>query len=99
MNTPDGARWTLLCEAPNKWEALFIQGRLQSAGIAVHIVSESAAELYGITHGTLALAKIYVPESSVQAARDVLAEPEPGVDENPGDDPHLATDVDPEDEH
>lgn len=81
MNTSNGPRWALLCEVPNKWEALFIQGSLQSAGIAVYISSEAVAELYGITHGSLAFAKIYVPEDDLEAARKVLASaPEPDTD-------------------
>lgn len=85
MDTSHGPRWTLLCEAPNKWEALFIRGSLQSAGIAVHIVSEAVAELYGITHGSLAFAKIFVPEADLQRAQEILAadpEPEPDADED-----------------
>lgn len=99
MNTR--SRWTLLCEASDKWEAYFIQGRLQSAGIAVHVVTELLAELYGITHGTAASAKIYVPESDVVAAREVLAS-EPGLeldaDEDSGNGTRLDTHADPADE-
>lgn len=93
MMTVEGARWRLLCEAPNKMEAIFIQGRLQSEGIAVHIVSEPAAELYGITQGSLAVARLYVPEEHLETARALLAAdppPPPIGDDFPSDDgaPH-----------
>lgn len=77
MMSRQDVRWQLLCKAPNKLEALFIQGRLQAEGIPVHIVAEPAAELYGVTHGTLALARLYVPENALEVARSILAEQPP----------------------
>lgn len=77
METTKSTNWKLLCEAPNKLEAVFIQGRLQAEGISVHIVSEAVAELYGITHGALAAVKIYVPQQQLEAARAVLAQQPP----------------------
>lgn len=68
-------------------EALFIQGRLQSEGIPVHIVSEAAAELYGITQGDLAAARLFVPSQHWEAARQLLEEdpPDPPDPSDPPD--------------
>lgn len=77
MTNFSDAKWQLLCEASNRLEAIFIKGRLEAEGIPVHIVSEAVAELYGITHGWLALAKVYVPGDRLQSARAILEESPP----------------------
>lgn len=81
MNTLNRPKWALLCEAPDKWEAHFIRGRLEAAGIPVHIIQEAVAELYGITHGSLAAVKILVPKNDLETARALLAAPPEPDDE------------------
>lgn len=74
MHTPGNKDWKLLCEAPNELDAVFIKGRLESAGVPVYVASESVAQLYGITQGRLARAKIFVPASKLEEARRILSD-------------------------
>lgn len=83
MTKKDSPQWTLLCTIPDRWEAHFIRGRLQAAGIPTHVVTEAAAELYGITYGPLAATKLFVPQKSLAQARSVLTSFVPPVKEGP----------------
>lgn len=75
-------RWQLLCRARNRLEAEVIRGLLAAARIPTLARGESAATLYGLSTGALAEVCLYVPETLLAQAKQLLAAaPAPPPDE------------------
>ena len=66
----------LLVETESPIEAEVIQSKLESFSIPFSVESESAGHLFGIMIDGLARVRIYVPEESLDLAREALKQGE-----------------------
>ena len=63
-------------EAANLMEAYVVKGRLESEGIPALIRGEAVGAIYGLTAGSLAVAKVLVPAPLVDQALTLLLDAE-----------------------
>ena len=70
--------WEPVAEVETEDEARLMAGFLDSAGVATEVESVTSHE-FPVTHGDLALVRLWVPADRLEEARRLLAERETGA--------------------
>lgn len=78
--------WTIIRTVSTSFEAELIAGRLRSFGIPAVVLSQ-VDTTRNFTVGALAVAKVFVPESSLVEAKEILASEPLDSDEDGEEDP------------
>lgn len=72
MDRDNKKDWVLAYTAQGDGEAAVILSLLESEGIETKSIRESIGKLYAITIDGLGAVKIFVPEDSLEKAKDVI---------------------------
>jgi hypothetical protein len=67
--------WEVVAEVETEDEATLMDGYLRSVGVPCEVES-SASHEFPVTHGDLALVRVWVPQDRLEEARQLLQERE-----------------------
>jgi hypothetical protein len=68
--------WQVVFRAENMLEAALVKSRLEDAGISVMERGEAMSAAFGFSVGPLATVDLLVPKAQLQAALEIVSEPE-----------------------